>query len=85
MDGPSQDILNFSNVTSSPVPPAPYFFSYEYGQIQEELIKLNDKVDTILSLFQRKRQRSTISDANKKLDDILLHMDKKKRLEGTVE
>ena len=82
---PSKDVMFPKVTTSSPTPPEPYYFSYEYGQIQEELTKLNDKIDTILNLFERKRSRGTISEANKKLDDILQTLDKKKRLEGTVE
>jgi uncharacterized membrane protein YgaE (UPF0421/DUF939 family) len=78
---PSLQDIDFPNVTASPAPPAPYFLSYEYQVIQEELTKLNNKIDNILKLFEKKRPRSTISEANKKLDDILLHMDKKPKLE----
>lgn len=65
--------------SNSPTPPTNYFFSYEYSQITEEIKKLNEKMDTILSLSQ-KRKRSTIAEVNTKMDNLLEHMEKKKKL-----
>ena len=80
--------LNLPNIEGVDVKPAsspeatlPYFFSYEYNELKNELKKLNEKLDTIFENSQRKRQRSTITDANKKLDDILERMEKRSRVE----
>ena len=66
--------------SNSPTPPTNYFFSYEYSQITEEIKKLNEKMDTIHSLLSQKRKRSTIAEVNTKMDNLLEHMEKKKKL-----
>ena len=48
-----------------------YWLSYEYKQIHEELVKLNDKMDSILTHLQSKPKKTTISQVDKKMDNII--------------
>ena len=64
--------------SNSPTPPTNYFFSYEYSQITEEIKKM---MDTILTQLSQKRKRSTIAEVNTKMDNLLEHIDKKRKLE----
>ena len=43
-----------------------YWLSYEYKQIQVEMQKLNEKMDLILSILQKKPKKSTITEVDKK-------------------
>ena len=54
-----------------------YWLSYEYKQMQVEMQKLNEKMDLILSL-QKKPKKSTISDVDKKVDNLINIMKKRK-------
>ena len=65
----------------SPTPPTNYFFSYEYSQITEELKKLNEKLDNVLAVLQKKQKRSTISEVNSKVDNLLEVIEKKQKVE----
>ena len=55
-----------------------YWLSYEYKQIQAEMVKLNEKMDLILS--QKKPKKSTIVEVDKKVDS-LINILKKRKLE----
>ena len=70
---------------ASPEPPTNYFFSYEYSQIAEEVRKLNEKMDTVLSkldtVLGKKQKRSTIAEVNSKVDNLLEVIEKKQRVE----
>ena len=48
-----------------------YWISYEYEQIRTEIIKLNEKMDTILSLLQAKPRRTTLAQVDAKMDDLI--------------
>ena len=67
--------------STSQTPPTNYFFSYEYSQITEEMRKLNEKMDTLLTIVQKKQKRSTISEVNTKMDNLLETIEKKRKLE----
>ena len=58
--------------------PTNYFVSYEYEQIQGEIAKLNEKVDLVISILQKKPKKTTISEVNSKVDDLLEQMKKRK-------
>ena len=58
-----------------------YWLSYEYKQIQAEMEKLNDKMDLILSLLQKKPKKSTISEVDRKVDSLIEIIDKKRKIE----
>ena len=70
---------------ATPEPPTGYFFSYEYSQIAEEVRKLNEKMDTVLSkldtVLGKKQKRSTIAEVNSKVDNLLEVIEKKQRVE----
>ena len=70
---------------ATPEPPTNYFFSYEYSQMIEEIRKLNEKMDTILSklntVLGKKQKRSTIAEVNSKVDNLLEVIEKKQRVE----
>ena len=72
------------DAANSPTPPTNYFFSYEYSQITEEMRKLNEKMDTVLTILQKKQKRSTISEVNTKLDNLLETIEKKRRLDDCI-
>ena len=48
-----------------------YWHSYEYKQMQQEMEKLNEKMDLILSLLQKKQRKCTITEVNKKMDNLI--------------
>ena len=52
-----------------------YWLSYEYKQIQAEMVKLNEKMDLILS--QKKPKKSTIAEVDKKVDSLINIMKRK--------
>ena len=56
-----------------------YWLSYEYKQILAELQKLNEKMDLILSL-QKKPKKCTILEVDKKVDN-LINIVKKRKIE----
>ena len=55
-----------------------YWLSYEYKQIQQEMEKLNEKMDLILSLLQTKKRKCTITDVNTKMDNLIVLYKKEK-------
>ena len=57
-----------------------YWLSYEYKQMQLEMEKLNEKMDLILSLLQKKQRKCTITDVNAKMDN-LIDICKKRKIE----
>ena len=56
-----------------------YWLSYE--QMQEEMLKLNEKMDLILSIIQKKPRKNTISEVNSKMDSLMEIIDKKRKIE----
>ena len=58
-----------------------YWLSYEYKQMQVEMQQLNEKMDLILSILQKKPKKSTISDVDKKVDNLINILDKKRKIE----
>ena len=56
-----------------------FWLSYEYKQIQVEMQKLNEKMDLILS--QKKPKKSTITEVDKKVDNLINIIHKKRKLE----
>ena len=75
METPKQEAFEPTTDLGDPV----YWLSYEYKQIQAEMLKLNDKMDLILSL-QKKPKKSTISEVDKKVDS-LINIVKKRKIE----
>ena len=57
-----------------PIEDPTYWISYEYKQIQAEMVKLNEKMDLILSIIQKKPRKNTLSD---KMDNLIDILDKK--------
>ena len=55
-----------------------YWLSYEYKQIQQEMEKLNEKMDLILSLLQTKKRKCTIKEVNTKMDNLIVLYKKEK-------
>ena len=49
--------------------------------MQQEMEKLNEKMDLILSLLQTKKRKCTITDVNTKMDNLIEKLDKKRKLE----
>ena len=76
METPKQEAFEPTTDLGDPV----YLLSYEYKQIKEEMEKLNDKMDLILSL-QKKPKKSTISEVDKKVDSLINILDKKRKIE----
>ncbi len=58
-----------------------FWLSYEYKQIQVEMQKLNEKMDLILSILQKKPKKSTITEVDKKVDDLINILHKKRKVE----
>ena len=58
-----------------------YWLSYEYKQMQTEMLNLNEKMDLILSIIQKKPRKNTISEVNSKMDNLIEIIDKKRKLE----
>ena len=53
-----------------------YWLSYEYKEIKAEMVKLNEKMDLILS--QKKPKKSTIVEVDKKVDSLINILKKRK-------
>ena len=58
-----------------------YWLSSEYRQMQTEMKKLNEKMDLILSILQKKPKKSTIAEVDKKVDSLINILDKKRKIE----
>ena len=58
-----------------------YWLSYEYEQMQVEMQKLNEKMDLILCILQKKPKKTTILDVDKKVDSLINILDKKRKIE----
>ena len=54
-----------------PIEDPTYWISYEYKQIQAEMVKLNEKMELILSIIQKKPRKNALSDKMDNLIDIL--------------
>jgi hypothetical protein len=63
-----------------------YYITYEYKQIHEELIKLNEKMDKILTIVEKKPRKNTLSEVNSKMDSLLDQFEetKKRKLDDTT-
>ena len=61
-----------------------YWLSYEYQQIYAEVKKLNEKMNLILSIIEKKPRKNTITEVNSKVDSIIEKLegkrDKKRKL-----
>ena len=55
-----------------------YWLSYEYKHMQTEMLKLNEKMDLILSILQKKPKKSTIAEVDKKVDSRINILGKRK-------
>ena len=55
-----------------------YWLSYEYQQIIDEVKKLNEKINLILSIIEKKPRKNTITEVNSKVDSIIEKLDKKR-------
>ena len=75
MDIKQEPTLDFPQLTEPT-----YWLSYEYKQMQQEMEKLNEKMDLILSLLQKKQRKCTIKDVNTKMDN-LIEIYKKRKIE----
>ena len=64
-----------------PIEDPTYWLSYEYKQMQVEMQKLNEKMDLILSILQKKPKKCSISDVDKKVDSLINMLDKKRKIE----
>ena len=58
-----------------------YWQPYEYKQMQAEMQKLNQKMDLILSILQKKPKKCSISDVDKKVDSLINILDKNRKIE----
>ena len=56
-----------------------YYITYEYKQIHEELIKLNEKMDKILTIVEKKPRKNTLSEVNSKMDSLLDQFEETKK------
>ena len=67
-------------------PNTDYYITYEYKQIHEELIKLNEKMDKILTIVEKKPRKNTLSEVNSKMDSLLDQFEetKKRKLDDTT-
>ena len=77
METPKQEAFEPTTDLGDPV----YWLSYEYKQIQAEMEKLNNKMDLILSLLQKKPKKSTIAEVDRKVDSLIEIIDKKRKIE----
>ena len=55
-----------------------YWLSYEYQEIIGEVKKLNEKINLILSIIEKKPRKNTITEVNSKVDSIIEKLDKKR-------
>ena len=61
-----------------------YYITYEYKQIQDELVKVNDKMDKILTLLEKKSpppRKNILTEVNTKMDNLLDQFYKSQKLE----
>ena len=58
-----------------------YWVSYEYKEIRTQMQHLDEKMNLILSLLQRKPKMSTITEVDKKVDNLINILDKKRKVE----
>ena len=56
-----------------------YWLSYEYQQITAEVKKLNDKMNLILSIIEKKPRKNTLTEVNSKVDCIIERLDRKRK------
>ena len=55
----------------------PNWFSYEYQQILGEIMKLDEKLNLILSIIEKKPRKNNITEFNSKVDSIIENLNKK--------
>ena len=58
-----------------------YWLSYEYEKLSEEVKKLHEKIDLVLSIIKKKPRRNTLTEVSTKVDCIIEQLDKKRKLE----
>ena len=59
-----------------------YWLSYEYQKISEEVKKLDEKIDLVLSIIRKKPRKNTISEVSTKVDCIIERLNKRIKLES---
>ena len=59
-----------------------YWLSYEYQKLSEEVKKLNEKIDLVLSIIRKKARKNTISEVSTKVDCIIERLNKRIKLES---
>ena len=59
-----------------------YWLSYEYQKISEEVNKLNEKIDLVLSIIRKKPRKNTISEVSTKVDCIIERLNKRIKLDS---
>ena len=58
-----------------------FWLSYEYKEVQAEMQKLNERMDLILSIIQKKPKKCSISDVDKKVENLINILGKKRKFE----
>lgn len=51
-----------------------YWLSHEYKEIQKEIVKLNEKMDLIISLLPSRKRKCTIKEVNEKMDNLIKYV-----------
>ena len=51
-----------------------YWLSHEYKEIQKEIVKLNEKLDLILSSLPSRKRKCTINEVNEKMDNLIKYI-----------
>ena len=58
-----------------------YWLSYEYEKLSQEVKKLHEKIDLVVSIVKKKPRKNTLTEVNTKVDCIIEQLDKKRKLE----
>ena len=58
-----------------------YWVSYEYKQIRTQMQQLDEKMDLILSILQKKPKKCTIVEVDKKVVNLINILHKKRKVE----
>ena len=72
----SQTIQEFTQLTEPT-----YWLSYEYENLSKEVKKLNEKIDSVLLIIQKKPRKNTLTEVNTKVDCIIEKLNKKRKFE----
>ena len=58
-----------------------YWLSYEYEKLSQEVKKLHEKIDLVVSIVKKKPRKNTLTEVNTKVDCIIEQLDKKRKIE----